>query len=188
MTLKDKDPLATRTGPSFGFTLIPSLIHHLNPLAVEGAPPLPAPDTIGTLPAADIATLYAITLFPQQKWSISGYNSLDQTLYTNFINFKTQLVPSYYTAYQQTLALYKVLVQELGGADKAMDYLYTPNPTTPPQDWDVARNWAIKEFLLLFVISGNFRAYEWLNFPGWMGSGPFNDPNHLPYRGINYAE
>lgn len=72
-------------------------------------------------------------------------------------------------------------MKELGSADAAMDYLYTPDPSPPPQYWDVARNWAIKEFLLLFVLACNFRAYGWVNFPGWMGSGPFNDPNRLPY-------
>ena len=186
MTPPIKDPLSSRTGPSFGLTLTPFLIHHINPLATEDAPPLPSPDQTGTLPAATIDTFYTLTLYPQTLWSISGQNTLDQTLFTNFINFKTEITPSYFTAYQQTIDLYNTLVQELGSADKAMTYLYTPNPQNPPQNWDVVRNWAIKEFLLLFTISGNFRAYGWLNFPGWMGSGPFNDPNHLPYRGINY--
>jgi len=188
MTTLDKDPLGTRTGPSFGITLIPYLIHHINPLQDENAPPLPSPDQTGTLQPTDVDTLYQITLYPQKKWSIdSQQNDLDPTVFTNFINFKTQEEPSYYTAYSQTLMLYNALVNQFGSADQAMDYLYTPNPQTPPQNWDVVRNWAIKEFLLLFIISGNFRAYGWMNFPGWMGGGPFNDPNHLPYRGINYG-
>lgn len=184
----DTDPLGSRTGPSFGVTLTPTLIHHINPLADQTAPPLPSPEQTGTISAASIDLFYAITSYAKIKWALSVDATLDPTVFTNFINNKTQISPSYFTAYLQTEALYYTLVQQLGSADKAMNYLYTPNPSTPPENWDVIRNWAIKEFLILFIICGNFKAYGWLNFPGWMGSGPFNDPNHLPYRGINNGQ
>lgn len=184
MASESDDSYTGRTGPSFGITLIPKLIHHHNPLFDASAPPLPSPDITGKLASSRIKTLYQITLYAQTKWATRGHNALDVTVFTNFINYKTTLTPSYYTAYEQALTLYQELVKKLGSEDKAMDFLYTPSPHSPPMHWEVVRNWVIKEFLRLFVVSGNFRVYGWLNFPGWMGAGPFNDPNHLPYRGM----
>lgn len=146
-------------------------------------PPLPAPDTTGTLPATTIQALYSIAMYPAKKWSVTGYSAFDLNEFTGFANLKTQKKPAYYTAYNETFALYTLLVQKLGSPDAAMDFLYTPKPATPPPNWEAVRFWAIQEYLILFITSGNFRSYGWVNYPGWMG-GPYNDPSHLPYRGI----
>ncbi len=181
MKKKIEDALKTRSGPSFGIVLNPHVVTHARALQ-DSPPPLPDPDQTGSISSADINTLYTIATYPAKKWNVTGYDAFDLAEFTGFINMKTQQTPSYYTAYQQTLALYNSLVQSIG-QPQALDYLYTPNPATPPANWETVRNWSIQEYLILFITSGNFRSYGWKNFPGWMG-GAYNDPNNLPYRGI----
>ena len=173
--------LSEREGVSFGLTLTPFLIQQANRLA--SPPPLPDPELTGSLSANEIDTLYSIAIYAGTKWQLTGQSAFDKAEFEGFLCYKSQQTPSYFTAYKDTLALYQTLVAEIG-AEAALDYLYTPNPSTPPADWDVTRYWAIRQFLILFVTSGNFRSYGWVNFPGWMG-GPYSDPSNLPYRGIN---
>ena len=173
--------LDERKGPSFGITLTPFLMQQVNRLAQK--PPLPSPDRVGALSKSEIETLYSIAQYPAKKWNVSGHSAFDAAEFTSFVNYKTQQTPSYFTTYQVFLVLYNDLEQKMG-SDGAMNYLYTPDPSPPPANWEIVRFWAIQEFLILFVTSGNFRSYQWVNFPGWMG-GPFNNPNKLPYRGID---
>ena len=173
--------LGGRAGHSFGLTLTPFLREQANRLADK--PALPSPDLVGSLSKTEIATLYGIALYPAKKWNVTGHSAFDQAEFTSFVNYKTRQTPSYFTAYKQFLALFAALEQKLG-SDKAMDYLYTPDPGTPPANWETVRYWGIQEFLILFVTSGNFRSFGWVNFPGWMG-GPYNNPDKLPYRGID---
>jgi len=176
--------LKAGAGLGLGLAFQPFLSLHGFALAKQGTPPpLPSPNVTGTLSAVNIQTLHTIAMYPAKKWQVTGHNAFDLNEFTFFANVKTQKEPSYFTAYNQTISLYNTLVQKLGSADAAMNFLYTPDPATPPQYWDVARNWAIQEYLILFVTSGNFRSFGWANYPGWMG-GPYNDPSHLPYRGI----
>lgn len=175
------EALGGRAGHSFGLTLVPFLREQANRLAVK--PPLPSPGLIGALSGTEIALLYKIALYPATKWNVTGHSAFDPAEFTSFINYKTQQTPSYFTAYQELLELFTALEKKLGG-DKAMDYLYTPDPDTPPANWEVVRYWGVQEFLILFITSGNFRSFGWVNFPGWMG-GPYNNPGALPYRGID---
>ena len=173
--------LDERTGPSFGITLTPFLMQQINRLADKT--PLPLPHRVGALTKSEIDTLYEIALYPAKKWNVTGQSAFDAAEFTSFVNYKTQQTPSYFTAFQYLLAMYGTLEQQMG-SDKAMNFLYTPDPSTPPANWEIVRYWAIQEFLALFITSGNFRSYGWVNFPGWMG-GPYNNPSKLPYRGID---
>ncbi len=147
----------------------------------DDVPPLPNPDQTGTLAANDIQTLYAVASFGVTKWTLdAAYNKFDYGEFENFVGLKTGQTPSYFTAYNQVLTLYNVLVGQMG-QEAALNYLYTPSPSVPPENWEVVRYWGIQEFLNLMIVSGNFMSYGWKNFPGWMG-GPYNNPNNLPYR------
>lgn len=169
---------ALMLAPVHGFTFF------LRQAVADTDPVLPSPTITGTLSDTQKSTLFSITNYAATKWQITGFNALSQAEFFNFIDLKTGEVPSYYTAYEQLLSLYTGLISRLGSEDAAKNYLYTPNPPDPPDNFDTARFWGIQEFLILFITSGNFRFYGWKNYPGWMG-GPFNNPNNLPYRGIN---
>jgi hypothetical protein len=177
------EALRSRVGASFGVPLGPHLVPHQKQAVAAAEPPLPSPEVTGSLQAAELATLYSIANYAGTIWALGSQSAFGADEFTGFVNLKTQQTPSYYTVYQQTLSLYAALVAQLG-VDGALVYLYTPNPASPPQDWDAVRYWSVQQYLILYVTSGNFRSYGWLNFPGWMG-GPYNDPSHLPYRGIN---
>lgn len=173
---------------SAGIVASPFLNMHglLNSIAAQASetpPNLPDPSVTGTYSQNVIENLYSIATYPATKWNVSGESAFDINEFTEIINLKTQQTPSYFTAYQQTINLFFALKNTLGSTTAALDYLYTPNPNTPPVNWDTARFWAIQEFLIIFITSGNFRSYGWVNYPGWMG-GPFNNPKDLPYRGM----
>ncbi len=146
-------------------------------------PPLPFPNETGTLDAASVAKLYQIIGYAGIKWQIAGYFNLNLAGFTSIVNLKTTRLPSYWTVYQMTTKVFADLIAKLGSVEAALEYLYTPDPPSPPQYWDVVRAWVIQEFLNLYITQNSFKAYGWLNYPGFVG-GPYNDPNHLPYRGI----
>jgi hypothetical protein len=162
----------------------PGLRRHMEAAyKVQQNPPLPNPNTTGTLAAGDMQTLWTIITFVGTYWNISQYSTLSYGEFQYYMNLKTQQTPSYYTAYQQALALFAQLVQQYGSQSAALVALYSPTPPNPkPANWDVVRFWVIQEFLTLYVVRGAFKAYGWWLYPGF-GGGPFSNPNHLPYRG-----
>ncbi|PZR30462.1 MAG: hypothetical protein DI526_22430 [Caulobacter segnis] len=149
---------------------------------VVSAPPLPSPKVTGVLDQADIDQLWSIISYIGEAWRLAARSTLDRSRFKDLVALKTTQTPSYYTLYRMTTALYTSLSRQYGPKG-ALAYLYTPNPASPPQNWEVVRAWAIQEFANLYVSQGAFRAYGWWLFPGFAG-GPFDDPNHLPYRGI----
>jgi hypothetical protein len=148
-------------------------------------PPLPNPNVTGLLPQASLNALWTIISFVGQQWQISSYSRLSQQLFNSYTNLKTNQTPSYFTVYNMTVSLYQNLVLRYG-QQGALIYLYTPNPSQPPPNWDVIRAWSIQEFAKLYVSQGAFYAYGWMLLPGWTG-GPFNDPSNLPYRPMQNA-
>ncbi|MCW3074648.1 MAG: hypothetical protein JWP69_1717 [Flaviaesturariibacter sp.] len=175
---KQQKLLELRKHPSYGMMLNP-LLTVLQP--TEDMPPLPNPGTTGSLVPGDITTLYNIASYTGFFWDIpNSFSAFTLEELTEFVNLKTQIQPSYFTVYNQALSLYQLLSNEFG-PQGALSFLYTPNPLYPPPNWDAVRWYVIQEFLSMFITSGNFRFYGWVNYPGWMG-GPYNDPSHLPYR------
>lgn len=149
--------------------------------AVFQAPPLPDPTLTGTLSPDTAATMWEIISFVGTNWGISGSSTLTERGFQGFLDLKTTQVPSYFTVCGLADRLFARLVNRLGSAQAALVYLYTPAPSNPPPDWDVARAWVVQEFINLYVSQGAFRGYGWMLFPGFPG-GSFDDPSNLPYR------
>lgn len=162
------------------YTIRKHLFHTLLSPTEGPPPPLPDPTVTGILPDDTQDLLWGLVSDIGMLWEIQSYSNLDEETFKDYLSLKTTLVPSYYTAYMMAQSIYQELVTEYG-SQSAPEYFYTPDGGNTLPNWDIVRQWVIKEFLVIYVTRGAFRAYGWLNYAGY-GGGPFNNPSDLPYR------
>lgn len=167
-----------RPGESYATILRQKFHKEVSP-AGESPPPLPDPDTTGTLDATEQATLWFLISYIGVKWGIQASSDLTEDTFQWYLSLKTTKTPSYYTAYRTAISIYEALLAQ--HHDQAPDLFYTPDGGASLPGWDVVRQWVIKEFITIYVKRGAFRAYGWHNYLGY-GGGPYNNPDDLPYR------
>ncbi|WP_411380050.1 hypothetical protein [Pseudomonas sp. MPB26] len=130
-----------------------------------------------------INVLWSLFGFIGQRWGTAADCQMPQQQFQQALQWQMQRDPSYLGYYRQTIAEYKVLLQQYHQPTLALAALIDQNPYAPSNPSAVA-NYVLLEFMRWNIAFGGFKTFGYMNYNGWMGGGSFlNQPP--PYRALS---
>lgn len=138
------------------------------------------PQQIGLLPPQDIGDIWSIFNYIGQAWRNGEFCQI-KTLqdFKPIIDLKTYRMPSYLTEYREAIRIFRQLKLQFGEQEALRKIFFEK------QDPYLCE-YVLSEFLQLQISQGGFLKFGYMNYLGYEG-GPFDDPSHLPYRGVQYS-
>lgn len=147
-----------------------------------------SPEKVGVLRFKQFRELWSIFAFIGRKWEDSKFSPVKEGGLRRVLRAKTIGTPSYLTEYREAVHIHRCLRTELG-EQKALEQLfYVPAGAKDffSSRLGHVRKFVITEFIRYQVSQGAFRKFGYVNYWGFTG-GPYNDPKHLPYRGLDHV-
>ena len=138
------------------------------------------PEKTGILPPQDMHDIWSIFNYIGQAWQNGEFCNIktEQDL-KPIIDLKTSQVPSYLTEYQEAIAFFRDLKSKYGEQEALRKLFFE-------ESLPRIRQYVLSEFLYLQISQGGFLKFGYKNYLGYMAA-PFDDPAHLPYRGVEYS-
>lgn len=149
---------------------------------------------IGALSEESLQQFTRFGVFLVSRWGLGAHVELDDSEIRELFEIKSNAEPSYYSEYRMAEETIARAQSSLASEEKAFDMLAFGTVSDPLAQFSRLgrfRKFVFAELARFLIAAGGFRRFKPAdgnppakNYQGYM-AGPFNDPNHLPYRGLD---